>query len=102
MSRAESDADVIAALRRLGRTHEQALLGVRRTVKLADGPVEARVLAAIQLGGRGLGRKEDFRRPAMTPADGAEQGAGETAMCMASVYRWAWCSRRALTPSPPA
>ena len=64
LARAESDADVIAALRRLGRTHEQAILGVRRTVKLADGPVEARVIEAIRLGGQGLGRKQDFRHTA--------------------------------------
>ncbi len=85
LARAESDADVISALRRLGRTHEQALLGVRRTVKLADGPVEARVLEAIRLGGQAVGRKQGFRPPAATPANQTQLGVSDTAMCMAGV-----------------
>ena len=62
LARAESDADVIAALRRLGCNLEQASLGAKRTVALADGPVEQRILTAIKLRGQGLGRKDGFRQ----------------------------------------
>ncbi|MFN8588750.1 MAG: HNH endonuclease [Candidatus Eisenbacteria bacterium] len=63
-ARRRSDADTIAALRWMGTPPEQARLAAERTAALADGPLEARVLAAVALCGSRFGRRQDFRRPA--------------------------------------
>lgn len=71
--RRESDLDTIAALRALGCSHERARLAAHRTAALADGPIEARVHAAIKSLGRGVASRH--ARPAgasetYTPAAG--------------------------------
>ena len=59
-ARRESGLDTIAALRSLGFTIDLARLAAERTESLADGPLEARVRAALKSHGERLGTRVGF------------------------------------------
>ncbi|MFN8586916.1 MAG: HNH endonuclease [Candidatus Eisenbacteria bacterium] len=54
LARRESDADLMSALKSLGMTREQAEIAIERTMHLALGRIEDRVLAALKERGKGI------------------------------------------------
>ncbi len=59
----ERDADLLSALKSLQFTPEQAARAAEATKDLADGPLEARVRAALKVLTARLATKQDFSKP---------------------------------------